>query len=246
MYQFGKRNLGRARRERALCPRGERTESQKELNDDSQVDIEDSSLFHSMGSLSVNNTEKIAPEQNNPEINATSRSDKKAASKKISVKMGESVTVKNDDTVLSTRGLSDCCALAVLSGWDGVIYKRRTLMHLKGGSLDHGLNNEDSIYILLTTLEDALAGGGVVILVAGDNSHSDVGIRAVLEQKDRAGEKPFFKLLTIKSVNAVVAGSSGIKIMADGKFELREGSGRGILRSESIEKIFDEVSLCEL
>jgi hypothetical protein len=142
--------------------------------------------------------------------------------------MGEAATVKDEDTVLSTRGLGDCSALAVLSGWNGNIYKRRTLIHLKGSSLKNGLNNEERIYSLLSKLEGSLADGGMVIWVAGTNSHSDVGIGMALDQQDEAGEKPFLKLLQAKGVRVVVAGSAGIKIMTDGKIELREGTGRGV------------------
>lgn len=114
-------------------------------------------------------------------------------------------------------------------------------MHIKGSYLKYGLNNDDA-YSVLSKLNRSLDPAGKVLWIAGTNSQSNTGIGMALNQEDEGGEKPLLKLLNSNEVSSVIAGSNGIKIMADGTFELHEGSGRGILDKTSIKDILEDLS----
>lgn len=102
----------------------------------------------------------------------------------IIVNMGESVTLIGGDTVLSTSGLSDCSALAILSNWNGHTYHRRTLMHLVGSSLDRGLWGID-VYSVISRLKTSLSAGGKIILVGGLSSQSNYGLALTIGQSKK-------------------------------------------------------------
>lgn len=84
----------------------------------------------------------------------------------VDVAMGRSITVSGDNT-LTTSGLSDCSAIAVLTGWDGAQFADRTLMHLTGGNVYSTLNNEDNAVSVLDNAKRSLKGGGKVIICGG-------------------------------------------------------------------------------
>jgi hypothetical protein len=241
MYKY-KHPVGRVRSEENLHSSADMGDCQYERDNGMQVDIEKTLSQHEIFPIRTDSdTAAGAAEDRGSKTTVSDASNViKTSPKKVSVSMGDVVTVKDNDTILSTRSLADCSALAILSGWDGSVYKRRTLMHLKGSSLELGLN-DCGIYELLSKSETKLDGDGKVIWVAGTNSQSNIGIGMALSQMDKAGKMPLMKLLQAANVSVVIAGSSGIKIMANGTFELREGAGRGVLDKESIMEIFEDL-----
>lgn len=161
-------------------------------------------------------------------------------SKTVHVEMSESITLDTPSDVLSTRGLSDCSALVVLSGWNGAIYQTRTLMHLGGSSLELGLRGGNTQQ-LMHTLRASLNNDSQVILVGGINSDSLQGMATTIGQTYR-GEQPIRDLLDPRSgAKVTLASSSGITVNADGTFELVEGSGKGVFSREDIARIFERV-----
>jgi len=154
----------------------------------------------------------------------------------VDVSMGKSATVQDDSTTLSTRWLSYCSALAVLSDWNGSTYGTRTLAHLTGSSLEHGLIHEN-VHELLGTLKDSLNHGGKVIWVGGLESQSDYQLSTSLGQEDSCGRQPLMDLLNTNGVSVTIAGASGINIRPDGTFELAEGGRpRGVLDEKWIKQ----------
>lgn len=93
----------------------------------------------------------------------------------VIINMGESVTLIGRDTVLSTSGLSDCSALAILSNWSGHTYHMRTMLHLVGSSLDRGLRGIDA-YSVILRLKTSQIAVGKIILVGGLSSQSNYGL----------------------------------------------------------------------
>ncbi len=156
------------------------------------------------------------------------------------IPMGVSATLKGDKATLSTQELNECSALAVLSDWDGTIYQSRTLMHLNGSYLEGALKNGD-IKKILETLQTSLEKGGKVIFVGGVDMKSPMSFAQVFKQSLH-GEQPLLALLKERpGVSVTLAGSTGISVAADGSFELKEGTGRGILPKDMIREIYDLV-----
>ncbi|AZF21868.1 hypothetical protein C4J91_3120 [Pseudomonas sp. R3-52-08] len=162
--------------------------------------------------------------------------------KSVEVEMGRSVSLNRGHDPLATRGLSDCSALAVLTGWNGSTYQNRTLMHLTGSNLELGLNpgNSDT-RALMHRLQASLDKNSHVILVAGVNSSSLQGMATTIGQTLH-GEQPLRDLLIGHSGAAVtLASSTGITINADGTFKLLDGTGKGVLSREDVASVFDRV-----
>ena len=158
----------------------------------------------------------------------------------IDIPMGVSATLKGDNATLSTRSLTECSALAVLTDWDGATYQTRTLMHLNGSYLEGALDKGD-IKKILATLQTSLEKGGKVIFVGGVDMKSPMSFAQVFKQSLH-GEQPLLSLLKERQgVSVTLAGSAGITIAADGSFELREGTGKGILPKDMIRQIYDLV-----
>ena len=166
------------------------------------------------------------------------------------IEMGVSATLRGDNATLSTQGLNECSALAVLSDWDGTTYQTRTLMHLNGSNLEAplkegshlqaGLKSGD-VKKILDTLQTSLANGGKVIFVGGVNMKSPMSFAQVFKQSLH-GEQPLLALLKERpGVSVTLASSVGISIAADGSFALREGTGRGVLSKDVIREIYDLV-----
>ncbi len=162
---------------------------------------------------------------------------KPAPAKPVEVLMGYSHTAEDAHSVLSTRSLTDCSALAVLTDLKDGVYQKRTLMHLTGSNLEFGLFDKDS-YQLLQTLNDSLAGGGKVIFVGGIESQSATGMGAVLGQEYQ-GKKPLLALLRKPGVETTIASSLGVNINPDGTFKLIEGTGKGVFSTAQIRDVFD-------
>lgn len=150
----------------------------------------------------------------------------------IEVEMSEVKTVNDPISVLSTRGLMDCSALAVLSDWNGKIYETRTLMHLAGSNLWLGLKNVIDVDKLFSALKDKLVNGGKVIWVGGINSQTDTGLDIAISQQNSNKNKPILDLFNTNGVSVEIAGSHGVTVHPDGKVELMDGAGRGFLTAQ--------------
>lgn len=159
----------------------------------------------------------------------------KAVPEPIDVLMGYSHSVEDAHSVLSTRSLTDCSALAVLTDLKDGVYQKRTLMHLTGSNLDAGLLNEDA-YEVLDELDKSLAKGGKVIFVGGTESQSPVGMGFVLGQESQ-GKKPLLDLLNKPGVETTIASSVGVSVNPDGTFKLIEGTGKGVFTQPMIDNV---------
>ncbi len=158
----------------------------------------------------------------------------------VHVAMGESTTLNTSNKALSTRSLTDCSAIAVLTDWDGAHYQTRTLMHLTGSNLELGLRGGNT-QALLDQLQTSLNKGGRVMLVGGVNSDSLQGMATTIGQSFQ-GRQPLRELLRERpGVSVTLAGSLGITIHADGTFELIEGTGKGIFPQDQVREIFNRV-----
>lgn len=159
------------------------------------------------------------------------------APQKVEVSMGYSQTVEDKTSTLSTRYLSDCSALAVLTDLKDGVYQTRTLMHLTGSSLELGLLDQNPVQ-LLERLNKTLDKGGKVIFVGGRDAHSTVRMGVVLGQ-EHDGRKPLLDILRKPGVDTVIAGSSGIDINPDGTFTLIQDGSKGVLDAATIKNVFD-------
>ncbi len=155
--------------------------------------------------------------------------------------MGEARLVTDSSSVLHTRDLSFCSALAVLSKWTGVVYEKRTLMHLKGGNLISGMNyGEDSATEWLTRFQADLADGGKVILVGGIDVGSDLSLQITINQMDEKGTPSLRALFDMPLVEVEIAGAHGITVFPDGRFDLEECGGRGVLSKQECVALLQE------
>lgn len=155
----------------------------------------------------------------------------------VEVLMGYSHTAEDPHTQLSTRSLTDCSALAVLTDLKDGVYQKRTLMHLTGSNLEFGLFDKDT-YHVLDELNTSLANGGKVIFVGGIDSQSAVGMGVVLGQAFN-GKKPLLAILKKPGVDTTIASSLGVDINPDGTFTLIEGTGKGVFSKPMINDVFD-------
>jgi len=168
------------------------------------------------------------------------RTAKLKAANTVQVAMGEATTLTSGNDVLSTRSLTDCSAIAVLTDWDGARYQTRTLMHLTGSNLELGLRGGNT-QALLDRLNASLNKGGQVILVGGVNSGSLQGMATTIGQSLQ-GEQPLRTLLQARpGVSVTLASSLGITVNADGTFELIEGTGKGVMPEDQVREIFNRV-----
>ncbi|KAF6687433.1 hypothetical protein HFD98_23405 [Pseudomonas sp. EKM23D] len=159
-----------------------------------------------------------------------------STSSPVEVHMGYSHTVQDLRTPLSTRSLTECSALAVLTDLKDGVYQKRTLMHLTGSDLRYGLIDKVA-YEEVEELNKSLDKGGKVIFVGGVNSQSTVGMGAVLAQ-EYDGKKPLFDLLKKPGVDVTIAGSVGVTINPDGSFQLIEDTGKGVFAEKDIKDLF--------
>ncbi|WP_455827534.1 hypothetical protein [Pseudomonas graminis] len=170
-----------------------------------------------------------------PVVFGTPRSKRPPA--KVEVTMGYSHTVEDKKSVISTRSLTDCSALAVLTDLKDGVYQKRTLMHLTGSNLEYGLFDKNS-YQVLDELDKSLTNGGKVIFVGGIDSQSAVGMGVVLGQEFK-GRKPLLDILRKPGVDTTIASSVGVDIKPDGSFNLIEGTGMGVFTQSMINAAFD-------
>ncbi|MBK5410704.1 hypothetical protein JFU58_19410 [Pseudomonas sp. TH34] len=155
---------------------------------------------------------------------------------KVEVLMGNSRTIEDNNSVLSTESLTDCSALVVLTDLKDGVYQKRTLMHLTGSSLEFGLPNEDTAQ-LMDDLDQSLASGGKVIFVGGVNSSSRFGMGMVVGQEYN-GKKPLLDILQKPGVETVFAGSSGVEVKPNGTFTLAK-AGPGLFDSTLSKQVLD-------
>ena len=154
------------------------------------------------------------------------------------VEMGFSRTLDDSDTVLSTRGLSDCSALVVLTDLKNGVYGKRTLMHLTGSNVAMGLSHGHAA-TELAALEQSLDGGGKVIFVGGSNSKSVVGMASVLGQ-EVDGRKPLLSIVQKPGVTMTLASATAIDVKPDGTFTLvTDGGTEGVFRPDKIKEVLD-------
>lgn len=135
---------------------------------------------------------------------------------KVYVPVTESAQSLDPSSILYTRGISDCTALAVLSDLKDGIYHKRTLIHLQGGVVD------PTMLPLLKQLDASLANGGKVIFVGGDSARSAQGLASSLKQT-LGDQQPLLNIINRHPESTVIATASGIDIKPDGTFTLIEG-----------------------
>ncbi len=129
----------------------------------------------------------------------------------------KNVIVTDSTTTLTTRGISDCTAMAIMTDLENGIYKKRMLMHFQGGV------PSAEQYAVLKELQAPLAKGGKVIFVGGDLTRSTTGLGSALGQEYK-GEHVLLNIMKKNPASASIVTASGIDIKPDGTFELIEGT----------------------
>lgn len=176
------------------------------VNRKSIADLYDKSLFPPKN--------KLPPES----VPANAAAVAPAKPESVFVPEYDSATVLDTSTVLTTRGISDCTAVVMLSDLKDGIYHKRTLMHLRGSSLNE---------LQSKALRDAQAsfadGGAKLIVVGGDNTWRPYGIASVLKQEQN-GETLLRNLVTQHPNSVTITTASGIDVKPNGTFELIEGN----------------------
>lgn len=143
------------------------------------------------------------------------------------------VTATDSTSIIRTRGISDCTAIAVLTDLKEGIYGKRTLMHFQGGV------PSTEQYRVLKELDASLAGGGKVIFVGGDLSRSTSGLGSALGQSHN-GETVLLNIMKRQPASATIATASGIDVKPDGTFDLIEGGHvPQVLDSRAKAEVFD-------
>ncbi|MCW2483262.1 hypothetical protein, partial [Candidatus Symbiopectobacterium sp. NZEC135] len=128
----------------------------------------------------------------------------------INVEMGKVGCATDSASVLHTHRLTHCCALAVLSKWNGRWYQQRTLLHITGGNLFYGITSEsdrrpDLASRWLAKLKSELVDGGKLIFVGGIDCASDMALSMSIHQIDDEGQKPLHELLTLPGTEIMMA-----------------------------------------
>lgn len=75
--------------------------------------------------------------------------------------------------------------------------------------------------------------------IGGLSSQSDIGIEMSLTQSDEVGNQPLVGLIKTEGASTILIGSSSIKIMPNGEFELQKEAGRGVLANELLTSILN-------
>lgn len=153
---------------------------------------------------------------------------------RIHVEMGNVGYATDRSSVLHTDGLTYCCALAVLSEWNGRWYQKRTLLHITGGNLFFGITSQsdsqpDHAQRWLTKLKSELVDGGKVIFVGGIDCASNMALGTCIHQKDDKGQKPLQELLTLPGTEIVIAVALGFTIHPNGEVVFDVAGSRGEL-----------------
>ena len=130
----------------------------------------------------------------------------------------DSATVIDPTTVLTTRGISDCSAVVILSDLQNGIYGKRTLMHLNGSSL-----NELQSKVLRDAQASFADGDAKLIFVGGDLNKSPVAIGSALGQEHN-GETLLADIVKKHPGSITITTASGIDLNPDGTYKLIEGN----------------------
>ncbi|WP_112195430.1 dermonecrotic toxin domain-containing protein [Pseudomonas sp. LG1E9] len=155
----------------------------------------------------------------------------------VYVPAGASETLEGGNAVLSTRGLSDCSALIVLTDLRNGVFQKRTLMHLLGSNVENGLGSL-SASRELAKLEQSLGSDAKVIFVGGSNSKSVVGMATVLGQTVD-GRQPLLDIVKKPGVSSSLASATAIDVNPDGTFQLvTEDGTQGVLSKQMAEDVF--------
>ncbi|MBG6245984.1 hypothetical protein CS369_16665 [Candidatus Symbiopectobacterium sp. 'North America'] len=159
----------------------------------------------------------------------------------INVEMGSVGCATDRMSVLHTECLTYCCALAVLSKWNGRWYQQRTLLHIIGGYLFCGIRSEsdrrtDLASRWIAKLKSELADGGKIIFVGGINSSSDMAFSLSIHQTDDEGHKP----LTLPGTDITMAGALGLTIHPNGEVVFDVAGSRGELNQQECFSILRE------
>ncbi|WP_135308239.1 hypothetical protein [Pseudomonas nabeulensis] len=158
---------------------------------------------------------------------------------KVEVLMGQSQTLTDKTSHLSTNSLSDCSAVIVLSDLKDGVYQKRTLVHLTGSNLEQPVNNGRNGFAWVREMEENLANGGKIIFVGGTETRSVVGVATAIGQQDSLGKKPLLELLQRKDVSVTYASSGGVDVSPNGSFTLRDDAGAGVFDEKKVRDILD-------
>lgn len=153
-----------------------------------------------------------------PPVKTVKPASAQVAPEKVFVAEYDSVTVTNPGTQLFTRGISDCSAIVILSDLNEGIYCKRTLMHLRGSSLN------DLQSKAIKEAQGSFADGSAkLILVGGDSARSPYGLGATLRQEHK-GETLLADLVKKHPNSITITTASGVDVNPNGTFNLIEGN----------------------
>lgn len=160
----------------------------------------------------------------------------------INVEMGNVRCATDRTSVLHTHKLTHCCALAVLSKWNGRWYQQRTLLHITGGNVFFGITSEsdrqpDLVSGWLPKLKSELVDGGKVIFVGGIDCASDISLNISIHQTDAEGHKPLQELLTLPGTEMMIAGALGLTVHPSGEVVFDVAGSRGELNQQECDSI---------
>lgn len=141
---------------------------------------------------------------------------------RLEVLCGESATVSDAHALLFTQDVLHQAVLAVLSGWNGEYYQRRTLMHFSGHALRDGLAGDAEAEGAIAALQQELKRGGGKAIWARGSDHADGGeLGRLIGQFNTEGKQPILDLMKTPDLSLVIASATGITLYPNGEFELQ-------------------------
>jgi hypothetical protein len=181
----------------------------------------------------------IKPAQNTPPSLPRPKQVSVIKPAKVEVLMGQSQTLTDKTSHLSTNSLSDCSAVIVLSDLKDGVYQKRTLVHLTGSNLEQPVNSGNDGFTWVGEMKKDLANGGKIIFVGGTETRSVVGVASAIGQQDSLGKQPLLELLQRKDVSVTYASSSGVDVSPNGSFTLRDDDGASVFDEKKVRDILD-------
>lgn len=154
---------------------------------------------------------------NTPVVKKPVLADKPPSPEIAFVPENDSITISDRSTILQTRGISDCTAIVLLSDLTDGVYAKRTLMHLRGSSLNP--LQSSALRQAQTSLAD---GSAKLIVVGGERAKSPYAIAVTLRQEHN-GETLLRDWVTARPNSITITTASGVDIKPDGTFNLIEG-----------------------
>lgn len=141
---------------------------------------------------------------------------------RLEVLCGESATVSDAHALLFTQDVLHQAVLAVLSGWNGEYYQRRTLMHFSGHALRDGLAGDADAEGAIAALQQELnRGGGKAIWARGSDHADGRELGRLIGQFNTEGKQPILDLMKTPDLSLVIASATGITLYPNGEFELQ-------------------------